>query len=106
MKEKFVRILPELVLLAAAFYLLPLLVRDTGGAMLLMLCVIPLTALSAGVISGVRLGFGLTLSLAALVLFAPSIPIFYNGSAWVYAPFYALLVLAGSALGGTLHGRR
>ena len=39
MKKLLLPLLPCLAVLTALFYLLPLLARDTGGAMFLMLCV-------------------------------------------------------------------
>ena len=42
MKKHILPLLPCLAVLTVLFYLLPLLTRDTGGAMFLMLCVTPL----------------------------------------------------------------
>ena len=53
MKKKLLTLLPYLAALAADFYLLPLLARDTGSAMLLMLIVMPLAAFLTGVAYGV-----------------------------------------------------
>ena len=50
-------LLPYGLVLAADFYLLPLCMRNTGSAMLLLLCVMPLTAFAVGVLCGVRRGF-------------------------------------------------
>lgn len=97
---------PYLALLALDFYLLPLLIRDTGTAMLAMLCGMPLLAFLAALACGLREGFQILLPPAAAALFLPSLPLFYNGSAWGYAVFYALVVLSGMALGCVFHGRR
>ena len=48
MKKRFLPLLPYLAVLTAVFYLLPLLMRDTGSAMFLMLCVMPLAAFLTG----------------------------------------------------------
>ena len=48
MKKNFTAMLPYLLVLAADFYLLPLLMRDTGGAMVMMLCVMPVIAFVCG----------------------------------------------------------
>ncbi len=106
MKKRLAPLTPYLAALAIDFYLLPFLARDTGTAMLLMLCVMPLIALVTGVLYGTRRGFGLLLPIAALVLFVPTIFIHYNASAWVYAPVYAALVLAGTGIGRIFPGRR
>ena len=55
---------------------------------------------------GLRRGFSLLLPLAALLLFLPTIFLFYNSSAWVYAPACALIALAGNGAGKLLHGKR
>ena len=98
MKKRFLPLLPYLAVLTAVFYLLPLLMRDTGSAMFLMLCVMPLAAFFTGAVYGLRRGFSL--------LFLPTIFLFYNSSAWVYAPACALIALAGNGAGKLLHGKR
>lgn len=97
---------PYLAVLAADFYLLPLLIRGTGSAMLFLLAVMPLAAFAAAVHYGTRQGFRPWLSIAALALFLPTTLLYYNGSAWVYGVFYALTVLAGTGLGRLFLGKR
>ncbi len=106
MKEKLPVLAPYGAVLAADFYLLPLLMRDTGGAMLLMLAVMPLVALVTAVVCGLRHGFQPLLPLAAAVLFLPAVFLFYNPSAWVYAPFYGVVVLLGNLLGRAFSRKR
>lgn len=106
MKRKPQTLLPYAAVLAVDFYLLPFLAKDTGAAMVLMLCVMPVIALITGLLYGVRQGFSLPLAAAALVLFAPTIWIHYNATAWVYAPAYAGIVLIGNALGRLFYKKR
>jgi len=106
MKKKLGPLWPYIAMMTTIFYLLPLLARDTGSGMLLMLCVMPLAALLAGVAHGARRGFSLWLPVAALLLFLPTIPLFYNWTAWPYAIVYALFVLAGMGVGRLFYGRR
>ncbi|MCI8419768.1 MAG: hypothetical protein HFF79_04575 [Oscillospiraceae bacterium] len=106
MKKNFTAMLPYLLVLAADFYLLPLLMRDTGGAMVMMLCVMPVIAFVCGIIHGVCEGFCVLLPLAALVLFVPTVFIHYNATAWVYAPVYAGIVLAGMGVGRIFYRKR
>ena len=106
MKKKRVTLLPYLLVLTADFYLLPLLMRDTGGAMVMMLCVMPAVALICGMIHGMRDGFCVFLPLAALVLFIPTVFIHYNATAWIYAPIYAAVVLLGMGVGRIFYGKR
>ena len=105
MKDRLIPLAPYAALLAADFYLLPPLARDTGAAMLLMLCVMPLAAFITALACGMRRGFSPLLPAAAFALFLPTIPIYYNSSAWVYAVAYAVIVLAGNGVGRLLHGR-
>lgn len=83
MRSKLLPLLPYVLALCVDFYLLPLLMRDTGAAMFLMLCVMPLAAFLTGAACGVRRGFRLLLPAAALVLFLPTLPLYYNYTAWV-----------------------
>ena len=105
MRSKLLPLLPYVLALCVDFYLLPLLMRDTGAAMFLMLCVMPLAAFLTGVVCGVRRGVRILLLAAALVLFLPTLPLYYNYTAWVYAPAYAVIVLLGIALGRAFCGK-
>ena len=91
--------LPDLAYVAAAFYLLPLLMRNTGGAMILMLVLLPLLCLLLSMFYGARRGFHPLYAVLVALLFVPSLFLYYNASAWVYAPAYGLIALAGNALG-------
>lgn len=106
MKTKAITSLPYLLTLVLDFYLLPCLIRNTGSAMLFMLAVMPLVAFSTAAVYGVRHGFWFPLSLAAGLLFLPSVFLFYNASAWGYCLFYAGAVLAGNGAGRTFFRRR
>ena len=106
MKDRLIPLAPYAALLAADFYLLPPLARDTGAAMLLMLCVMPVIALITGLLYGVRQGFSLLPAMTALVLFAPTIFIHYNATAWVYAPAYGVIVLIGNTIGRLFYQKR
>lgn len=106
MKKRLVTLLPYAIVLAADFYLLPCLIRDTGAAMVLMLCVIPLVAFCCSVIYGVRHGFTYLLPVIAAILFFPTVFIYYNASAWVYAVFYGVITLAGNRIGRIFYNAR
>lgn len=106
MKKRLVPLIPYLIVLGIDFYLLPLLMKNTGGAMLLMLCVMPLAAFFTALFCGMRRGFCFLLVPAAMLLFLPTLFLYYNISAWVYVIFYGVAVLAGMALGRVLYGRR
>ena len=106
MNKNLTALLPYALALCIDFYLLPFLAKDTGTAMLLMLCVMPLAALVSGIIYGVRNGFQIALSIAALLLFIPTVFIHYNSSAWVYAPAYAVIVLVGTGIGRAFYRKK
>lgn len=106
MLQNLKNIMPYLLILAIDFYLLPVLIRNTGLAMLLMLCIIPFIAFITAIIEGIRQGFNLLLPIAATILFIPTVFIHYNASAWVYAPVYGVIVLFGNLLGRMFYGQR
>ena len=99
MKEKLLPLLPYAAVLAVLFYAAPLLIVDTGSAMVLLLIVIPLLTLVCGAVYGCRRGFSLLFPLMTAVLFTPTLFIFYNASAWVYLAVYAVIALAGTGIG-------
>ncbi len=85
-----------------AFYLFPVLGRNTGSFILILLIATPFICFSSSLLYGLRHGFHPLLSAAVGILFLPSIFLFYNGSAWIYPIVYALLSLAGCLLGGVI----
>ena len=105
MKKKLIVLTPYFIALGINFYLLPLLMRDTGSAMLLMLCVMPVVAFVTAAAYGVRQGFTPLLPLGAFLLFLPTVSIYYNATAWVYSVAYAVIVLAGAG-GGRLFWKK
>ena len=86
------------LLLLIAFYIIPLFIKDTASAMTLMLVLIPLICLIISIYYGIRNGLDFWYILSVAVIFAPSIFIFYNSSAWVYAFSYALIALFGNLI--------
>ena len=83
------------LLLLIDFYIIPLFIKDTGSAMTLILVLIPLICLIISIYYGIRNGLDFSYILSVAVIFAPSIFIFYNSSAWVYAVVYAAIALVG-----------
>lgn len=93
--NKFKHNIAIYLLLAADFYLLPCFISDTGSAMLLLLVLMPVVCFSLSVWYGMKNGATLFYPLAVAVLFVPSIFLFYNSSAWVYAVAYGVAALLG-----------
>lgn len=98
--DKFKRMLWYLLICVAAFYVLPLLGKDTGSFMLILLMAIPLICFVASLFYGVKNGFNFIFSLIIGVLFIPTIFIYYNSSAWVYIIAYAIISMVGNLIGG------
>lgn len=86
------------LLLIVDFYLIPLLIQDTGTAMVIMLVIIPWICLIISIFYGIKNGFDFWYVLIVAILFLPSIFIFYNSSAWVYTIAYALFALVGNLI--------
>ena len=99
MMEQLRALFPYLLALFIDFYLLPMMGLDTAMAALMLLIVIPLLAFVVGVVYGLRNGFLGYLAIAAGLLFLPTVWIYYNTSALIYALLYAAVVLAGTGVG-------
>lgn len=106
MKKKLKALIPYVIVLAADFYLLPCLINDTGIAMLMMLCVIPFIAFICSLTYGVRHGLNFLLPIIAVIIFIPTIFIYYNESAWIYVIIYGIITLAGNGLGRLFYQKR
>lgn len=101
MKTNF-KVLPYLFVNIIAFYLLPLIIKDTGGAMVVMLIGIPLICFITSVIFGMKHSFNLLYPITVALIFAPTIFIFYNSTAWVYIIAYGVIALIGNFIGKSL----
>lgn len=106
MKKKWIAFILCIIILAVDFYLLPCLINDTGMAMIMILCVMPLIAFICSLIYGVRQGFNILLPVAAVILFLPTVFIYYNESAWVYAVIYGIVSVAGNSMGRLFYKKR
>lgn len=80
------------------FYIIPLFIKNTGSAMALMLAIIPLICLITSIFCGIRNGLDFSYILTVAIIFIPSIFIFYNSSAWVYALGYGVIALVGNLI--------
>src|SRR5690554_1655992 len=96
---KLKAMLPYIIIVVCAFYLLPLLIQDTGTGMLILLSVIPVVCFISALIYGAKNGFNIFYSIIIGVLFIPTIFIFYNSTAWVYSVIYGVISIAGNGIG-------
>lgn len=85
-----------------AFYLVPILIKDTGSGMFILFIVIPLITLITSIIYGLRNTFDFIYPLIVAILFIPTLFIYYNTSALVYVIVYSMIAVIGELLGKTL----
>lgn len=94
--------LPFLAGMLVVFYLLPLLVRDTGSGMFVLLGLVPLCCFALALAYGLMRPFSPLYALFCALLFLPTLWIFFNESAWVYIPAYGAIALLGSGIGALI----
>lgn len=94
---------PYLLVTILGFYLLPLMLRDTGSAMLLMLVGLPFICFACACLYGMKHAFSFYYALFVAIVFLPTIFIFYNSTAWVYTIGYGIIALAGNLIGAVLY---
>ncbi|PID69936.1 hypothetical protein CSB37_04190 [bacterium DOLZORAL124_38_8] len=87
---------------AVAFYIVPLLIRDTGLGMLVLLLIIPIIIFINSIVFGVKNRWHWEYPVVIGLCFVSTIPIFYNQSASVYGLIYGILAALGALLGGLL----
>ena len=103
--EKLKQMLPYLLIMIGIFYVSPMLIIDTGSGMLILLVLEPLACLLTSLAYGFKNSFTLTFPILVMLIFIPSIFIFYNDSAIVYVFAYGAISLVGSFLGASLSGK-
>lgn len=107
--KNFRSMLPYLAVLATAFYLVPyalqLMPDKTKGAgteMLFFLIALPAICFITAFLYGAKNGFHWLYGLSAAALFVPTIFIFYNESASVYAVMFGAISFTGNFFGNLL----
>ena len=104
--EKFRKMLPYLLAMIFVFYILPFLIIDTGSGMFILLIGIPMICYIVSMIYGIKNSFNLLYPLFIMLLFAPSIFIFYNDSATIYIVIYGSISLIGNFIGSLIRKRK
>lgn len=97
--EKFRKIIPYLLINLGLFYILPNLIKDTGSAMVILLGLVPLACFLTSLAYSYKNIFTWLYTILVMLIFVPSIFIFYNESAWVYVIIYGIISLLGSFVG-------
>ena len=100
--KKIIKMSPYLIINFFVFYLSPLLIRDTGGGMFVLLMEIPVLCFIISLVYGIKNRFDFWYPLLTTLLFLPTIFIFYNESALIYVVWYGMDAVIGSLLGGTV----
>ena len=100
--EKIRRMLPYWFVIMFAFYVLPLLIRDTGSGMSILLIGIPMICFMVSFVYGIKNSFNRLFSLLVMLLFAPTVFIFYNESASIYIMVYGIISIIGNFIGSLL----
>lgn len=103
MKKNLRKMIPYLIIDILSFYLLPLLIIDTGSGMFILLIVIPIICFIISLIYGMKNSFNLIYPLIVMLLFVPTIFIFYNSSATIYIWAYGAISLTGNFIGDLFH---
>ena len=98
--------LPYLIVNTLAFYLAPLIITDTGSAMLVVLIFLPLVGLTSSIIYGWKHSFSILYPVLVALLFIPTIFIYYNSSASIYILIYGLISLGGNLIGKLFYKNR
>ena len=91
-----------LIVIIPAFYVLPVLINDTGTGIFFLLILIPIICFLTSLIYGIRHSFNLIFLLLIIALFIPTIFIFYNESAAVYVLIYGIIATTGNILGSLI----
>lgn len=99
MKRKLIVLILYVAALAINFYVCPLVIQDTGSAIYILLFIMPLITFGCSVVYGIFQGFNFLLPVIVMVLFTPTLFIFYNESAGVYIVAYAVVALVGNGVG-------
>ena len=96
------KLLPYLMVNIICFYLLTLLMKDTGSAMFILLFVIPVITFVNAIMCGKKNSFDILYPLLVMVFFVPYVLIYMNESATIYIFIYGVISLMGCFVGSRL----
>ena len=86
-----------LLIIVLTFYGLPLIDRESE--MLLLWILFPLVCFLSAIVYGIKYLFSVVYSILVMLLFIPTIFIFYNETASIYIGVYGMISLVGNLLG-------
>lgn len=93
------RIWKYLIIILAAFYIVPIFMRSAGGGAAGLLVVLPAVCLITAFFVGREYGFQWLYPVVVGILFFPSVFIFYNSSALFYCIAYGVVSMIGKGIG-------
>ena len=96
------KLLPYLMVNVICFYLLTLLMKDTGSAMFILLFAIPVITFVNAILCGRKISFDLLYPLLVMVIFVPYVIMYMNESATIYIFIYGAISLMGCFVGSRL----
>jgi Ca2+/Na+ antiporter len=91
-------LIPYILILISTFYGLPLLGKDTGSFMVILLILMPLICIVTSFIYRKKHQSNYILPITIAILFTPTVYIYYNSSAFFYIPLYTVLSIAATLL--------
>lgn len=101
MKQNIKGALVYLLLSIITFYLLPIIIPDFKPGLLML--IFPIISFVLTFIHTLKNGFLIWLPIAVIIIFIPSMFIFYNYTAWGYIPIYACVMFLGGLFGHLIH---
>ncbi len=104
--DKLKKMIPYLIVQIIAFYLVPLIIKDTGSAMTVMLIWLPVITFVSGAVYGWKNSFNFGYPLIVAILFAPTIFIYYNYTAYIYIAIYGVIALIGNFIGKLFYKKK
>jgi len=105
MMDQFKKKYGFILISVVVFYLLPLLSNSTGSFIVLLVFVFPSIIGMASLFYGIKNRLDFYFPLLVGILFIPSIFIYFNSPAWVYAIVYSLSSLFGVYIGGKIKSK-
>lgn len=96
------KLLPYLMVNVICFYLLTLLMKDTGSAMFILLFAIPIITFVNAILCGRKNSFDFLYPLLVMVIFVPYVIMYMNESAAIYIFIYGAISLMGCFVGSRL----
>lgn len=96
---KYKKMIPYLLFVIASYYLFPMVIKDTGMGMLVLLLILPFISLVTSFLYGLKNTFHPLFPLLIMVVYVPSIFLYYNSSAMIYVFIYGVLSIFGMFIG-------